>query len=74
MTALEGINLGEILSTILYTGIGLALMVLCWIVVERISPFSLRREIEEDQNMAIAILMGSAFISLAIIIGAVILS
>lgn len=74
MTGLESLNLGEIIATIVYTGLGLGLLILCWAVVEWLTPFSLRREIEEDQNLAVAVLMGAAFIALAIIIAAVILS
>jgi uncharacterized membrane protein YjfL (UPF0719 family) len=38
----------------------------------RLAPFSVRKEIEEDQNIALAILMGSIFIALAIIVQAAI--
>jgi hypothetical protein len=36
----------------------------------KISPFSIRQEIEKDQNVALAIIVGSVFVSLAIIIQA----
>ncbi|MDG1457975.1 MAG: DUF350 domain-containing protein [Pseudoprimorskyibacter sp.] len=68
------INLAEIVSTVIYTGVGLGLMIISWVIIEWITPFSIRKEIEEDQNLAIAILMAAAFIALAIIIGSVILS
>lgn len=68
------VNITEIFSTILYTGVGLALMVLCWWVVEMITPFSLKKEIESEQNIAIAILMAAIFIAISIVIAAVILS
>lgn len=68
------INPAELVSTVVYTFLGLGLFVLSWIVIEWLSPFSLRREIEEDQNLAIAVLMGSVFLSLAILIAAVITS
>ena len=68
------IQLAEIISTIVYTVIGVALMGACWFVIERLTHFSISREIEEDQNIALAIVIGSMFIALAIIIGAVIRS
>ncbi|MEO0991368.1 MAG: DUF350 domain-containing protein [Pseudomonadota bacterium] len=71
---LENILVAEIIGTIFYTFMGLGLLVVCWMFIEWISPFSLRREIEEDQNLAIAVLIGCLFLSMAIIIAAVILS
>ena len=71
---MDTIVFAEIISTIFYTFLGLVLLVLCWVIIERITPLSLRKELEEDQNTAIAIVIGSLFVSLAIIIAAVILS
>ena len=70
----ETIKLAEIVSTIVYTGLGLALMVVSWIIIEALTPFSLRKEIEEDQNLALAVLIGAVFVSLAILISSVIRS
>jgi uncharacterized membrane protein YjfL (UPF0719 family) len=38
----------------------------------KISPFSVVKEIEEDQNTALGILFGSVFIGLSIVIAAAI--
>jgi len=74
MSLFAAIQIAEVIGTIVYSFIGLGLMVLFWAIVEWITPFSLRREIEEEHNMAIAVLMGAAFLSLSIMISAVILS
>lgn len=66
--------LAEVGSTILFSFLGLGLMVMFWLIIEALTPFSLRREIEEEHNLAIAVLMGAVFLSLAILIAAVILS
>jgi putative membrane protein len=58
------------LSTVVYSVIGLAIFGLAFLLMVKISPFSIRKEIEKDQNVALAIIMGSVFISLAIIIQA----
>lgn len=70
----ETIILAEVVATIFYTVLGLVLLGLCWKVIEWVTPFSLRREIEEDQNLAIAVLIGCLFLSMSILISAVILS
>lgn len=71
MTAFENIVFAEVVSTIFYTFFGLSLMLASWWLIELFTPFSLRKELEEDQNTAIAIVMGAVFIALAIIIAAV---
>ena len=71
MTAFDGILFSEVVSTIFYTFFGLSLLLACWWLIELFTPFSLRKELEEDQNTAIAIVMGAMFIALAIIIAAI---
>jgi len=71
---LDAINPAEVVATIFYVILGLVLLGVSWKAIELFTPFSLRKEIEEDQNMAIAVLIGSLFISVSILIGAVILS
>jgi len=68
------IVLAEIIGTIVYTAIGLGLLWVIWIVVDMLTPFPIIKEIEQDQNMALATLIASLFISASIIIAAVILS
>ena len=61
-----------ILSTVIYAVLGLALFAGALFVMDKVTTFSLRKEIEEDQNISLAILMGSIFIAIAIIIQAAI--
>ena len=74
MDLLSSIQIAELVGTVFYTLIGVILMWGCWKVLDWITPFSIVKEIEEDQNVALAILIGSIFLALAIIIAAVILS
>jgi uncharacterized membrane protein YjfL (UPF0719 family) len=41
-------------------------------VVVKASPFSVRKEIEEDQNIALAVIIGAMIIGIALIISAAI--
>ncbi len=59
-------------STVLYSCIGLAVFAAALYVMARVVPFSISKEISEDQNVALAIIIGSVFISLAVIIQAAI--
>lgn len=73
MALFSNIILAEVISTIFYTALGLILMAGCWRVIEWLTPFSLEEEIRQ-QNLAIAVLIGSIFIALAIVISGVIRS
>jgi len=74
MDLFSSIHIAESVGTVFNTLIGVILMWGCWKVLDWITPFSIVKEIEEDQNVALAILIGSIFLALAIIIAAVILS
>ncbi|MEZ4237088.1 MAG: DUF350 domain-containing protein [Myxococcota bacterium] len=63
------IDAEHILVTLVYTLFGMLVFGIAFIGIVRFSPFSIRKEIEEDQNTSLAILLGSVFIGLAIIIG-----
>lgn len=58
-------------STVIYTIFGLLVFGLAFWLIVKIAPFSIRKEIEADQNTALAILIGSVILGLAIIIAAV---
>ncbi len=58
--------------TIGYVALGLAVFGLSFWIFEKVAPFSIRREIEEDQNTALGIVLGSVILGLAIIIAAAI--
>ena len=58
------------LSTVIYSVIGLVVFALSLFIMSKVAPFSIAKEIGEDQNTALAIIIGSVFISLAIIIQA----
>ena len=61
-----------IIGSIVYTVLGMILFVIALLIMQKVAPFSIRKEIEEDQNTALAILMGAIFLALAIIIHAAI--
>lgn len=74
MDLFSAISLAEIISTLVYSVIGILILLVCWKIIKTFSPFPIIKEIESDQNTALAILIASVFISVSIIISAVILS
>ena len=61
-----------LIATLVYTGIGVLVFLVAVWLMGKVTPFSLRKEIEEDQNTALGIVMGSVILGLAIIIAAAI--
>jgi uncharacterized membrane protein YjfL (UPF0719 family) len=59
-------------ETLLYLGVGILIYILSILIVEKLTPWSLQKELIEDQNIAIAIMFAGFFIGIAIIIGAAI--
>jgi len=60
--------LQAIANVAIYTVIGLILFGLAFFIMGKATPFSLRKEIEEDQNVALAIVIASVIIGIAMII------
>ena len=61
-----------LLTTIIFVLIGLGVFAAAFFIIVRVVPFSVKKEIEEDQNTSLAILIGSMIIGMAIIIAAAI--
>lgn len=55
----------------LYSLGGFALLGVAILLVKLIVPFSIRHEIEDEQNVALAVLIGAVIVAFAIIIAAV---
>ena len=65
-------DLIQFILTIIYVALGLFVFGVGFWIFCKITPFSVTKEIEEDQNAAVAIIIGSVIIGLAIIIAAAI--
>jgi uncharacterized membrane protein YjfL (UPF0719 family) len=64
--------LKALIASVVYSLIGIVMFALSFLAIHLISPFSIRKEIEQDQNTALAILIGAVIIGLSIIIAAAI--
>lgn len=59
-------------TTIIFVAIGLIVFLIAFLLVVLLSPFSVKKEIEEDQNTALAIIIGALIIGIAMIIASAI--
>jgi putative membrane protein len=59
-----------IVETLAFTLIGLVLFALAFWIIVKVSPFSIRKELEEDQNIALGIVIAAVIIGIALIVSA----
>jgi putative membrane protein len=52
--------------------LGLVILGIVWFILVKVLPFSLRKEIEVDQNISLGIVLGSLILGVSIIIAAAI--
>ena len=69
---MEALQFDQIMGTLVYSVIGIAVFAVAFYVIVKIAPFSVRKEIAQDQNVALGILIGAVIIGLSIIISAAI--
>ena len=62
----------HLLAAMVFSLLGVVIFVLAITLLSRLLPFSLRKELEEDQNVAIGVIIGSVFLGIALIIAAAI--
>ena len=65
-------NWGPVVNSILFALIGVVMYVVGFVVLDKVTPYHLWREICEKQNVALSILVGSMAIGLALIVAAAI--
>ncbi len=72
MEVFANIHTAEVIATIFYTLLGLGLFILSYILIDWLSPIDLHEEMAEKGNVAVAIVIGSVMLSLALLIAAII--
>lgn len=57
-------------STLVFSLIGLVVFAIAFWIMEKVMPFSMRKEIEEDHNVALGVIIASIIIGIGLIISA----
>jgi len=63
-----------LVDSIVYSIVGTVVLGLSFYIIEKVLPFSMRKEIAEDHNVSLGIILGAFVIGLSIIIAAAISS
>jgi uncharacterized membrane protein YjfL (UPF0719 family) len=62
----------QLLVAAVFSALGLVILGLVWLFLVKVLPFSLRKEMEDDQNIALGIVLGCLILGISIIIAAAI--
>jgi len=66
------INTSAVLNSVIFSLIGVVLLVITFWAIEKISPQDLWKEIIEKQNLALAVMAGAVILGMSVIIAAAI--
>lgn len=61
-----------ILQSAIFSLLGVIVFTVAFLVIAKVVPFSIRKEIEEDQNTALGIVLGAVILGLALIVSSAI--
>lgn len=66
---MEYLNLKTIIATVVYSFIGIFILVIAFVIIELITPENLYKEIIEKQNKSLAIMLASLILAIGFIVG-----
>ncbi|MBS1636943.1 MAG: DUF350 domain-containing protein [Bacteroidetes bacterium] len=66
---MEYINLHAVLSSVIFSLLGTALLLVSFWIIEKLTPENTWKEISHNKNVALAIVMGAFILGMSIIIG-----
>ena len=63
-------NLNALLNAFVYSVLGIVIFAVAFTAIDKLTPYHLWKEIVEDKNIALAVLIGALSIGMCIIIAA----
>ena len=61
-----------VIQCVIFSLIGIVMFFIAFFLIDKLTPFSINKEIEQDQNVALGIVIGSMVLGIAIIVAAAI--
>jgi uncharacterized membrane protein YjfL (UPF0719 family) len=68
----ELVKPGAVLASLVFALVGVAVFWLCFVIIDKITPYNLWGEIVEKQNVALALVVAAMSLGICIIIAAAI--
>ncbi len=70
MMGIEWLKPGALFGSALFALLGVAVFWLCFVIVDKLTPYDLWAEIIEKKNVALAIVVGAMCIAIGLIVSA----
>ncbi|MFO1270892.1 MAG: DUF350 domain-containing protein [Rubrivivax sp.] len=67
---IEWLKPGVVVGSMVFALLGVAVFWLCFVIVDKLTPYKLWDEIVEKQNVALAIVVGAMCIAIGLIVAA----
>jgi putative membrane protein len=67
-----GIQINNVVNAIVYAAMGIVIFSGAFLVLDKITPYNLWKEIVQEHNLALAILLGAMSLGLCVIVAAAI--
>jgi len=64
------LDLHALLNAVVYAALGIIIFAIAFVLIDKLTPYHLWKEIVDDKNVALAILVGALSIGICIIIAA----
>ena len=68
-----GVLIRHLIAATVFSAVGIVVLAASVWIISKVTPFSMTKEIEEDENVALGIVVGSIIIGMSMIISAAIL-
>jgi uncharacterized membrane protein YjfL (UPF0719 family) len=72
MAGIEWLKPGVFFGSMLYALIGVLVFLICFVIVDKLTPYQLWQQIVGEKNVALAIVVGSIAIAIGLIVAAAI--
>jgi putative membrane protein len=63
-----GNQLGNVVNAVVYAAIGIAIFAGAFLIIDKVTPYNLWKEIVQEHNTALAILLGAMSLGICVII------
>jgi uncharacterized membrane protein YjfL (UPF0719 family) len=63
-------HLGYLINALIFAVLGIVIFILTFVIVDKMTPYALWKEIVEEKNLALAVMVGAMSIGMCIIIAA----
>lgn len=72
MTGIEWLKPAVFIGSIVYAMVGVLVFLICFLIVDKLTPYQLWHQIVSEKNVALAIVVGSIAIAIGLIVAAAI--